>query len=353
MGSMVKKPNYFNTALRQPITFVCTILLLLSCALALSAHLILPDKTTDANRQIPEMSLQFPGTKQNYIVIDRDMDIRQVGFLTQLVEGTKDLSSYVPYENYVEKGTDLVIRYKGTEKSYSNTDYFLSEITHWAGTDTYGRDVLSRLILGLRVSLFVGFLSVIVSILVGVLIGSVGGYFGGPIDKIVMLIINTSWSIPTILMAFAIIIALGKGFLVIVLAVGLTMWVDVARIVRGQVLQIKEELFVKAGKTLGLNSTRLITRHVLPNVLGTIAVMAAANFATAILVEAGLSFLGLGIQPPTPSLGNMLQEGYAFATGGFVYLAFFPILTIMILVLCFNLLGTSLRDIYDVKTTTG
>jgi len=164
-----------------------------------------------------------------------------------------------------------------------------------------------------------------------------------------MLVINTSWSIPTILLAFAIIIALGKGFTVIILAVGLTMWVDVARIVRGQVMALKEELYIKAGRTLGLSHVRLLKDHIVPNLLGTLSVMAAANFATAILVEAGLSFLGLGVQPPTPSLGNMLQEGYAFATGGFIYLAFFPIATIMVLVLCFNLLGTALRDRYDVK----
>jgi len=189
-----------------------------------------------------------------------------------------------------------------------------------------------------------------VSIIIGLTLGSIAGYFGGTVDKVIMLFINTSWSIPTILMAFAIIIALGKGLLVIVLAIGLTMWVDVARIVRGQVKQLREELFVKAGTTLGLSHAKIIATHVLPNLYGTLSVMAAANFATAILVEAGLSFLGLGVQPPTASLGNMLQEGYAFATGGFVYLAFFPILTIMILVLCFNLLGTALRDIQDVRS---
>lgn len=190
---------------------------------------------------------------------------------------------------------------------------------------------------------------VLVSLAIGITIGSISGYYGGRTDQILMLLINTSWSIPTLLMAFAIIIALGKGFLVIVLAVGLTMWVDVARIVRGEVLQIRNELYVSASRVLGYNDFRTITRHVLPNIIGSILVMAAANFATAILVEAGLSYLGLGIQPPTPSLGNMLQESYAYATGGFVYLAFIPILTIMILVLSFNLLGTALRDVFDIR----
>jgi len=337
--------------LRQPISGACAIILCVLVVLAIGAYLIIPDNTTNANRQIPDKALSFPGNTQSYILIDRELKSSPNKNLMDLIHGKLDRYEYIPYDSYNYDSGEISIQYSSSQRLVTtDVEPKIRTVTHWAGTDTYGRDVLSRLILGLRVSIFVGFLSVLVSLVIGVLIGSIGGFYGGNVDKVIMLVINASWSIPTILLAFAIIIALGKGFLAIVLAVGLTMWVDVARIVRGQVLQLKEELYVQASQILGLKSSMIIWRHVIPNLLGTITVMGAANFATAILVEAGLSFLGLGIQPPTPSLGNMLQEGYAFATGGFVYLAFFPILTIMILVLCFNLLGTALRDIYDVKT---
>jgi len=348
------REHLFVKILRQPISAICAVILCVLVGLAVGAYLVIPDNTANANRQIPQKALSFPGTSQTYVLINRGLKDAKRGFLKSLLSGKVDNHEFLPYDTYNYDSGELSIAYSTSKRLITTgTEPKTKKVTHWAGTDTYGRDVLSRLILGLRVSIFVGFLSVLVSLLVGVLLGSIAGFYGGIVDKVIMLIINTSWSIPTILLAFAIIIALGKGFLVIVLAVGLTMWVDVARIVRGQVLQLKEKLFIQASKTLGLNSLVIIWRHILPNLLGTITVMGAANFATAILVEAGLSFLGLGIQPPTPSLGNMLQEGYAFATGGFVYLAFFPIVTIMILVLCFNLLGTTLRDIYDVKTADG
>ena len=165
-----------------------------------------------------------------------------------------------------------------------------------------------------------------------------------------MLLINTVWSIPTLLLVFAIVLALGRGVSIIFLAVGLTMWVDVARIVRGQVLALKEVQFVEAAQSMGFRTWRILSKHILPNCMGPVMVVAAANFAMAILIEAGLSYLGFGIQPPQPSWGTMLNENYGYAIGGKPFLALTPALAIMLMVLAFNLVGNGLRDALDVKT---
>jgi peptide/nickel transport system permease protein len=158
------------------------------------------------------------------------------------------------------------------------------------------------------------------------------------------------WSIPTLLLVIAITFALGKGFWQVFVAVGLTMWVEVARVVRGQFLSLREKEFVEAAKALGFSSFRIITRHILPNVLGIVIVISAANFASAILIEAGLSFLGMGVQPPVPSWGSMIKENYGYIILDYAYLAIIPGIAIMLLVLAFMLMGNALRDALDVKT---
>jgi len=157
------------------------------------------------------------------------------------------------------------------------------------------------------------------------------------------------WSVPTLLLVFAVVLALGRGISVIFLAVGLTMWVDVARIVRGQTIAIRAQPFVEAARSMGMSHARIILYHILPNLVGPVMVVAAGNFATSILVESGLSYLGFGVQPPTPSWGGMLSENYGYAIGGKPLLALAPALAIAIAVLAFNLLGNGLRDALDVK----
>jgi len=219
--------------------------------------------------------------------------------------------------------------------------------TYLLGTDKFGRDMASRLMAGTIISLSVGFISVLISLVLGVSLGAMAGFFGGRIDDFIMWLINVVWSIPTLLLVIAITFALGKGFVQVFIAVGLTMWVEVARVVRGQVLSVKNLEYVEAARVLGYSNFRIIYRHILPNVFGPVIVISAANFASAILLEAGLSFLGIGAQIPMASWGRMIKDHYPYITTDLAYLAILPGLCIVVLVLAFMLVGNGLRESLD------
>jgi peptide/nickel transport system permease protein len=212
--------------------------------------------------------------------------------------------------------------------------------------------MLSRLLFGIRISLGVGFLAVVISLIVGVGMGAAAGFFGGRTDRFVMWMMTVVWSIPAIMLVIAISLALqSRGVWVAFVAVGLTMWVDIARVVRGQIMGLKEKLYIEAARSMGISNRQIIIRHILPNMLGPLIVIISSNFATAILTEAGLSFLGLGVQPPMPSWGMMVNEGFqALGSRGSLHLVLLPSLCISLLVLAFNLLGNGLRDAYDPGT---
>lgn len=334
------------------------VVILIAVLISLLAYLLAPDPSPFANRIVVEIGGQKPGYRQSFLLLKKDR-ASNTPFLQRLLHGRPDAAEYVPISSYQQSG-DTVIAQKYIDEGVSETvRYAVKDLTpqkittktFWLGTDKYGRDIVSRLLVGTRVSLGVGLITVIISLLLGITLGAVAGYFGGRTDAVVMWLINVVWSIPTLLLVFAITLLLGKGFWQVFIAVGLTLWVNVARLVRGQVLAARELQYVEAAKTLGFSNARIITRHILPNIFGPILVIAAANFASAIVIEAGLSFLGIGVQPPQPSWGLMIKENYNFIITQNPMLALAPGFAIMLLVLAFNLLGSGLRDALNVRET--
>jgi len=298
-------------------------------------YLITPNQTPYGNEQHLEIALQPPGFSVYFLNTEKEPPVKKVWIFQKLLFGQPPQYNSVPILNDNRVG----------DKNFRS----LQKKTFWFGTDRYGRDVLSQLMLGARISLAVGFIAVFIALLIGVFVGATAGYYGGKIDAALTWLINVVWSIPTLLLVIAISFALGKGFWQIFIAIGLTMWVDIARVVRGQTLALKQQDFVEAGRALGFSNFRIIFKHILPNIFGTLVVLSAANFSSAILMEAGLSFLGMGVQPPIPSWGMMMKENYAYIVLDKAYLAIAPGMAIMLLVLAFMLIGSALQNAMDVK----
>lgn len=349
---------------KNPLAIACVVVILFAAFVSVFAYALATDKTKNAALQ--QISLKYRPIGYEQLMLKKPLQDYKHGFsVSDFFFGKEQDFEEIPILDY--KVTDNEVMYTpysgdgldaeqktipisefGSVSSSVEKDFIYTK-TYWLGTDSFGRDFYSRLLVGTRISFFVGFIAVTISLLVGIVIGALGGYYRGKVDNIIMWLINVVWSIPTLLLVMAITLAIGKGFWQIFIAVGLTMWVEVARVVRGQFLSFREMEFVEAARALGMSDGRIIFRQILPNILAPVIVISAANFAAAILIESGLSFLGIGAQPPTPSWGNIIKEHYAHIILGKQHLAILPGMLILLLVMAFNVFGNQLRDAMDIK----
>lgn len=360
--------------LKRPSVIVALCIIGLTCLVSVFAYLLAPDSTPSANRMIIELGAKPPGFTKQLLLVPKPIHQQRASRLFEWFNGTPSGYLAVPINGYRFDGDKLIVQHyiddgledalswplaqllppeqinnPQQEKQAYIQKHAITTRTFCLGTDRFSRDILSRLIIGSRVTLAVGLVAVLLSLTIGIMLGAIAGYFGGWVDNIVMWLINILYAIPTLLLVFAITLTIGKGFWEIFIAIGLSMWVGAARLIRGQVMVLREMEYITAAKAIGLGDMRIIFRHILPNIAGPLMVIAAGNFAAAILVEAGLSFLGFGVQPPNPSWGLMIKEHYNFLLTNRPLLALIPGIAIMLLVYAFNILGNALRDVLDVR----
>lgn len=331
---------------------ISLIFIILVGFIALFGYVLAPDNSKNANQMHLSIHSKSPGFEVDMFVIPNKVENQLL--IDRFLNGNKNPDKEIPVIDWTIDNDTLYYReYDQFETKKMPVSLFdqspIQKKVFYLGTDKFGRDVLSRIIIGARISFSIGFIAVFISLVIGIILGSLSGYYSGFIDQIIMWLINVTWSIPTLLLVIAITLALGKGFWQVFIAVGLTMWVEVARVVRGQVKSIKQREYVTAAHVLGFSDYRIITRHILPNITSPLIIISAANFAASILIESGLSFLGLGAQPPMSSWGSMIKDHYNYIILGEPFLAIIPGLCIMSLVMAFMLLGNSLRDVLDVK----
>ena len=318
------------------------VIIVLLVVVALLAPVIRP---VDPTLQVLEYAVKPSFFKGNLLLkrnISRPDEPIQVPIQSYTIAGDS-----VRYVDFI--GNQLIV--PKSELAGSSKNEWHTTPTYFLGTDQFGRDMLNRLMYGANISLRVAIVSQLIALAIGVILGALAGFFRGWVDDVIMWFVNVVWSFPTILLAIALSVVLGKGLFPTFIAIGLSSWVDIARIVRGQFFSLREQEYVEATRALGYGVNRTIFRHMLPNAFGPIIILATAGFASAIIAEASLSFLGLGVQPPTPSWGQMINDGRGYIAGAKWGMTLYPSIAIALAVFGFNLLGDGLRDALDPKRT--
>lgn len=346
--------NILNFFIKDVTSLLCLLIITIFFLISIFSYQIMPDKTLMANNIQLAIAKKKPGFICDYILVKDKKDSNPNNNILNLysnyneifIKDSKIINDTIYYVPISKSGFNFE-KISINDILTSNENKIINSRKFILGTDRYGRDLLSRIILGTRISFSVGFISVFMSLIIGISLGLIAGYYRGVPDLLISWLINVIWSIPTLLLVIAISVVLGKGFWQVFVAVGLTMWVEVARITRGEVLKIAQMPYIEAVKSLGLSDLRIMIRHILPNILNPIIVISAANFSTSILLESGLSFLGIGVQPPIPSWGMIIKNHYGFIIVEKAYLTLYPGICIIVLVLSFMLLSNRLRDLLE------
>lgn len=343
--------HIFRKILKHSLGLTGFVIIALAVVASLLGNLITLDKTRNTNQVNLPISLLKPMSRITFFEIP---DSRQQSHWDIWVNGAHEPSTSLPVQSYrLQHDTAFLVLYglestaKATAVPVKGKHFEIREKTFILGTDGLGRDLLSRIIMGTRVSLSVGMVAVVIALLIGCTLGLMAGYFRSYTDTAISWFTNVIWSLPTLMLVVALSFV-GKGFWQIFVAIGLSSWVEVSRVLRGQVFSIREKEYIQAAKVLGFSAFRIMAVHILPNLRNSLIVLSVSIFGSAILLESGLSFLGMGIAPPAPSWGTMIKENFAFIMFDRAYLAMAPGVAIMLLVTAFNFLGIALRDALDI-----